>query len=180
MPTCGEARPGTCPCCNAAAQPVGRRLVIVGHGLVERQVLGPQTPGGAAEAVVLKLRRYRCRACKAVLIVGPRGLLPRRLYGAGAISLAFAAYGRGATGREVRARTSPWTKVGGSAVERWVTLVRWIEAARRGELFAVTGLGGLDRRSVARQVVLVLAARGGRLLGEDLTESAFEGAVIAA
>lgn len=159
---------------------MGGRLVIVGHGLVERQVLGPQAPGGAAEAVVMKLRRYRCRACKAVLIVGPRGLLPRRLYGAGAISLAFAAYGRGATGRKVRAQTSPSHVVGGSAVERWLTLVRWIEAARRGELFGVTGLGGVDRRSVARQVVLVLAARGGRLLGEDLTESAFEGAVIAA
>jgi hypothetical protein len=159
---------------------VGRRRVIVGHGLVERQVLGPQTPGGTAEAVVVKLRRDRCRACKAVLIVGPRGLLPRRLYGAGTIALAFAAYGHGATGREVRARTSPSRTVGGSAVERWLTLVRWIEAARRGELFGVMGLGGLDRRSVARQVVLVLAARGGRLLGGDLTESAFEGAVIAA
>jgi hypothetical protein len=33
---------------------------------------------------------------------------------------------------------------------------------------------------VAKQVVLVLAARGGRRLGEDLTESAFEGAAIAA
>jgi hypothetical protein len=159
---------------------VGRGLVIVGHGLVERQVLGPQAPGGAAETVVVKLRRYRCRACKAVLIVGPRGLVARRLYGAGAIALAFAAYGHGATGREVREQTSPSHVVGGSAVERWLTLVRWIEAARGGVLFAVTGLGGLDRRSVAKQVVLVLAARGGRLLGGDLTESAFEGAVIAA
>jgi hypothetical protein len=155
-------------------------VVIVGHGLVERQVLGPQTPGGAPEAVVLKLRRYRCRACKAVLIVGPRGLLPRRLYGAGAISLAFAAYGHGATGREVRAQTSPSRRVGGSAVERWQTLVRWLDAARRGELFSVTGLGEHDRRSVAEQVALVLAARGGRLLGGDLAQSAFDGAVIAA
>ena len=180
MPTCAEARPGTCPCCKAAAQPVGRPLVIVGHGLVERQVLGPQTPGAVAEALVIKLRRYRCRACKAVLMVGPRGVLLRRRYGAGAISLALAAYGHGATGREVRERTSPWRKVGGSAVERWLTVVRWIEAARLGELFGVTGLAGLDRRNVARQVVLVLAARGGRLLGGDLTESAFEGAMIAA
>jgi hypothetical protein len=159
---------------------MGCPLVIVGHGLVERQVLGPQTPAGAAEAVVIKLRRYRCRECKAVLIVGPRGLLPRRLYGAGAISLAFVAYGHGATGREVREQTCPWEVVGGSAVERWRTLVCWIEAARRGELFGVTGLGGLDRRIVAGQVALVLAARGGHLLGGDLTASAFEGAVIAA
>jgi hypothetical protein len=155
-------------------------VVIVGHGLVERQVLGPQTPGGAPEAVVLKLRRYRCRACKAVLIVGPRGLLPGRLYGASAISLAFVAYGHGATGREVRAQTSPSRRVGGSAVERWQTLVRWLDAARRGELFSVTGLGEHDRRSVAEHISLVLAARGGRLLGGDLAQSAFDGAVIAA
>jgi hypothetical protein len=159
---------------------VGGRLVIVGHGQVERQVLGPQTPAGLAEAIVIKLRRYRCRECKAVLVVGPRGLLSRRLYGAGAIALALATYGHGATGREVREQVSPSRRVGGSAIERWLTLVRWVEAARRGELFAVAGLGGLDRRSVAKQVVLVLAARGGRLLGGDLTESAFEGAVIAA
>jgi hypothetical protein len=154
--------------------------VVVGHGLVERQVLGPQTARGAAEVVVIMLRRYRCRACKAILVVGPRGLVPRRLYGAGALALAFAAYGHGATSVAVRAQTSPWPVVGDSAVERWPTLVRWIEAARRGELFGVTGLGDLDRRGVAKQVVLVLAGRGGHVLGEDLTRSAFEGAVIAA
>ena len=180
LPTCAQARPGTCPCCKAAAQPIGAAVVVVGHGLVERQVLGPQTAGGHAEVVVIKLRRYRCRACGAILVVGPRGLVAHRLYGAGAMALAFAAYGHGATSAVVRAQTSPSQKVGGSATERWVTLARWLDLARRGELFAVTGLGGLDRRSVARQVALVLAARGGRLLGGDLSESAFEGASIAA
>jgi hypothetical protein len=155
-------------------------VVIVGHGLLQRQVLGPQTATSVAEAIEVTLRRYRCRACNAVLMVGPRGLVARRLYGAGAIALAFAAYGHGATGPAIRTQTSPSRVVGGSAAERWVTVERWIEAARRGDLFAVTGLGGLDRRSVARQVVLVLAARGGRLLGEDLTQAAFEGAAIAA
>jgi hypothetical protein len=104
----------------------------------------------------------------------------RRVYGAGAIALAFAAYGHGATSVAVRAQTSPWAFVGGSATERWPTLARWIEAARGAKLFGVTGLGDLDRRSVAKQVALVLAGRGGRMLGEDLTGSAFEGAVIAA
>jgi hypothetical protein len=106
--------------------------------------------------------------------------VPRRLYGAGAIALAFAAYGKGASSRTVRAQTSPSRIVGGSAVERWVTLVRWIDTARRGRLFGVTGLGDLDRRSVAKQVALVLAGRGGHRLGEDLTQSAFDGALIAA
>jgi hypothetical protein len=53
-------------------------VVIVGHGLVQRQVLGPQAATAAAEAIEVNLRRYRCRACKAVLMVGPRDA-PRRL-----------------------------------------------------------------------------------------------------
>jgi hypothetical protein len=159
---------------------VGGRLVIVGHGLVERQVMGPQSARGRPEALVVKLRRYRCRECRAILVVGPRGLVLGRLYGAGAIALAFAAYGHGASHRAARAQTSPSRVVGGSAAERWLTLVRWVEAARRGRLFGVTGLGDLDRRSVAKQVALVLAARGGHVLGGDLSRSAFEGAAIAA
>ena len=92
----------------------------------------------------------------------------------------IAAYGHGASHGAVRAQTSPSRVVGGSAAERWLTLVRWVEAARRGRLVRVTGLGDLDRRSVAKQVALVLAARGGHSLGEDLPRSTFEGAVIAA
>ena len=180
MPTCAEARPGTCPCCGAAAQPVGRRLVIVGHGVIERQVLGPRTSSGRPEQSLVTLRRYRCRACRAVLVVGPRGLVVRRWYSGGAIALALAAYGRGETGVAVRVRTSPSRVVGASARERWVTLVRWIEAAGCGELFGVAGLGGLDRRRVAEQVALALAARAGHVFGADLEESAFAGAAIAA
>ncbi len=53
-------------------------MVIVGHGLVSRQVLGPKAPHGAPEQGSVTLRRYGCRACRAILVVGPRGLLPRR------------------------------------------------------------------------------------------------------
>lgn len=169
-----------CPCCGAAARPVGARLAIVGHGVVERQVLGPATPAGPPGEAIVTLRRYRCRACKTILVVGPRGLVARRRYGAGAIALALAAYGRGATSAASRARTSPCRVVGGSATERWPTLVRWIDAARRGELFGVAGLGELGRRRVAEHVVLALAARAGHALGADLAESAFHGAAIAA
>jgi hypothetical protein len=70
--------------------------------------------------------------------------------------------------------------VGGSAVEHWVTLRRWVEAARSGVLFAVGGLEMHARRSVARQVAQVLAARGGRELGGALDEKVFIGAAIAA
>ena len=77
-------------------------------------------------------------------------------------------------------RTSPSREVGASATERWVTLVRWIEAARRGELFGVAGLGDLGRRRIAQQVALALAGRAGHTTGADLAESAFAGASIAA
>ena len=155
-------------------------MVIVGHGLVSRQVLGPETPRGTPVQAVVMLRRYRCRACKAVLIVGPRGLVGRRWYSGGAIALALSAYGRGETSAQARARTSPFPVVGTSATERWATLVRWVEAARGGELFTIDGLGPLGRRRVAEQVSLALSARGGRTLGGDLEQSAFEGAAIAA
>ncbi len=154
--------------------------MLVGHGLVERQVLGPLTASGQPEQGTVTLRRYRCRTCKAVLLVGPRGLVVRRWYSGGAIVLALAAYGRGETSVAARVRTSPSRAVGASATERWVTLVRWIEAARRGELFGVTGLGALTRRRVAQQVVFALAGRGGHEIGADLAESAFAGASIAA
>jgi hypothetical protein len=179
-PTCAEARPATCPCCAAAARPVGGRLVIVGHGLVERQVHGPMAATGGAESLVLKERRYRCRACKAILRVGPRGLVRKRWYGAGAIALAFDGYARGETGASIRRRVSPSATVGGSARERWVTLVRWIEAAGDGRLFGVAALDDLPRRRVAELVVLALAGRAGRALGDDLAAAAFAGAAIAA
>jgi hypothetical protein len=154
--------------------------VIVGHGLVERQVLGPSTASGLPETAVVTVRRYRCRACKAILVVGPRGLVARRWYSGGAIAVALAAYARGETSTTVRSKTSPSKWVGASATTRWVTVVRWIEAARGGELFGVAGLGELGRRRIAEQVALVLAGRARHAPGADLARSAFEGASIAA
>jgi hypothetical protein len=61
-----------------------------------------------------------------------------------------------------------------------MTLRRWVEAAQGGVLFEVRGLTGHTRRSVARQVAQVLAARGGRELGGALEEKVFIGAAIAA
>ena len=96
------------------------------------------------------------------------------------MGLALLGYGAGESSASVRARTSPSRSVGGSAVEHWVTLMRWIEAVRRGVLFGVCGLTEVARRSVAQQVAQVLAARGGRELGGALDEKVFIGAAIAA
>jgi len=155
-------------------------LLIVGHGLVERQVRGPSTAAGPPEQVLVMLRRYRCRRCKVVLVVGPRGLVVRRWYGAGAISVALAVFAGGGTTADARARTSPGRAVGGSAVHRWITLVRWLDALREERIFAVAGLERLARRDVARHVVLALAARGAHSPGGDLAASAFVGASAAA
>ncbi len=152
----------------------------MGHGLVERQVLGPVTFGGPAEALTVRLRRYRCRACRAVLVVGPRGLLRGRWYSGPAIAFALATFARGRTSAAVRTPTRPSSQLGVAAVERWMTLERWVEAVRRGELFAVRGLGELSARLVAEHVTLALAARGGHRPGMDLGASAFVGAALAA
>lgn len=159
---------------------MGERVVIVGHGLVERLVRGPLTASGAPEESVVQLRRYRCRACEAVLVVGPRGLVRRRWFGAGAIALALSLYAQGVTSAAVRERTSPSRVVGASARERWVTVERWAEASRGGALFGVAGLEALGRRGAAEAVTLALAGRGGHRFGADLAESAFTGAEIAA
>jgi hypothetical protein len=180
VPTCAEARPGTCACCGAAAQPLGGPLVIVGHGLRMRQGLGPVSFGGAPEPWVVPVRRYRCRACGAVLVVGPRGLVRGRWYSGPAIAGAVAAVASGATSAVVRAGTSPWSRVGPSAAERWITVERWLDAARQGALFAVKGLEELSRRRVAEHVTLALAARGGYRPGAELGASAFAGAALAA
>ncbi len=163
-----------------AAQPIGARVVLVGHGVVERQVLGPVTFGEPPEALTLRLRRYRCRACRAVLVVGPRGLLRGRWYSGPAIAGALAAFARGATSAQVRTFINPATEVGAAAAERWVTLERWVEAARAGKLFALHEMGERSARRVAEQVTLALAARGGHLPGAELGASAFAGAALRA
>ena len=40
-PTVKEARPGRCPRCHCASRPTGSALGLHGHGLRDRQVLGP-------------------------------------------------------------------------------------------------------------------------------------------
>ncbi|MCC6214438.1 MAG: hypothetical protein IT376_06190 [Polyangiaceae bacterium] len=52
---------------------------------------------------MVQLRRYR-RACRGVVVVGPRGLARRPWYGAGATAQAAALYARGATSAAVRVR----------------------------------------------------------------------------
>jgi hypothetical protein len=138
IPTVDEARPGECPACGAAGHPAGGEIVIVGHGLRERQLRGPPSPGAPPLMARVRLRRYRCRRCGAVIVVGPKELLARRWFSASAVGWALALYGLCHESlAAIRRRISPWSVIGATAATGWATLRRWVRAVRAGELFAV-------------------------------------------
>lgn len=136
MPSVVAARPGKCPRCGVASQPPGQRLRLHGHGTRSRQVQGPLEVTGPPVIVELLLRRYLCTGCGAVIVVGPRGLLGRRLYSAAAIALALARWALLAqSAAEVRDHVSPWHEVGPAAKAGWAALRRWARALRQRRLW---------------------------------------------
>jgi hypothetical protein len=111
--------------------------------------------------VVVAARRFLCRGCGAILLVVPRGMMPRRHYAASAIALALALLGLlGLSVSEIRQRISPWQIVDKAAAERWPTLRRWVEAARRGELFCAVRPSPphFTMREVAERAAATIAA----------------------
>lgn len=93
LPTVEEVRPAQCPRCEAAGRPTGRGLGLWGHGVRERQSRGPLEPFGKPVTVVIRMRRFVCRACGAVIQVVPRGVIAWRLFSAQAIALAVTLFG---------------------------------------------------------------------------------------
>lgn len=90
-------------------------------------------------------RRYRCRGCKAILVVVPRGVLARRHFSAGAIALALLRFGLGVRVVDIR------RELGGSGeTAAWPTLRRWVVAANRTGLW--TSIRGSPPDWSARQV----------------------------
>lgn len=137
IPSVEDARPACCPRCGTASRPIGGSLGLIGHGMRTRQVRGPLEPGGEPTILEVDVRRYQCSACKAVITVLPRGLVPRRHFSSAAIGQALLRYGQmQQSQREVRQHTSPWRVVGDAAVTGWITLRRWIAALASGKLFA--------------------------------------------
>jgi len=164
--------------CEAPSRPPGGGLGLWGHGLRSRFPSGP--PAADAEPVneEVPCRRYLCLHCDAVIVVVPRGILPRRQYTASAIALALTLWASlGRTPREVRRRVSPSRIVGASRPGRWVTLARWSEAARRGTLFGqVRPIQAGTRREVAARVAMVIVAEAPPgFMGLGLEVQAFEG-----
>ena len=161
-PSVEEVRPPRCPVCEAASRPVGGPIVLHGHGHRLRGLRGPPDPAQETPPCDLEVlaRRYRCRRCAAVIVVVPREVLPRRHYGASSVGLALALFALlGQSTAAVRARLSTWRIVGDAAVAGgWITLRRWIDAVRRGELFGslLRPPDAWSRRQVAESTALRL------------------------
>jgi hypothetical protein len=111
--------------------------MLHGHGLRERQVRGPACPGEPPEEQTVLLRRYLCLQCRAVIVVGPLGLLPGWIYSGPAIAWALWLFGVATqAAAKVRSQVSPWSVVGATAAAGWATLRRWARAVRGRRLFA--------------------------------------------
>jgi len=172
-PSVEEVRPGQCPRCAVASRPLGRALQIWGHGLRDRQQRGPLEPFGEPVEITLRVRRYVCRPCAAVIVVVPLGIVAGRLFSAAAIGLALVLFGVvGLPMAEVRRRTSPWRRVGLSAQGSWLGLRRWIGAIRERRLFASVRRAPprFTARQVAERAAMTLAALASPSLAEQVIE----------
>lgn len=175
LPSAGQVRPTRCPGCRAAGRPVGAALGIVGHGTRERQLRGRIEGAEASGLVVLRVRRFRCLPCGAVITVVPRGVARRRHFGAGTIGLAIALRAERATAREVRDHLGG---VGPPEAGAWRTLRRWVVALGVGTLFgqlpAIPIEDSWARVERARAILVSYAAPSP---GESMEAQAFAGAV---
>ena len=159
--------------------PAGK-VMLCGHGLRARQRWGPADAELTSRGEVRSLlqRRYRCRACGAVITVRPRGELAHKRYTASAIVLALWLWGCTLmTDAAVQSRSSPSPPRGVSRPERWTTLRRWARAARDGSLWrCVRAEPHWTLRQCAERAALVIVALADVAIGPP-ERRAFAGVV---
>lgn len=156
---------------------MGGPLGIVGHGTRARQLRGPASVGQLPSLRQIVVRRYRCRGCGGVLVVVPRGVLPRRHFSAGAIALALFRLAGGARVVDIRC------EVGGQGeTAAWPTMRRWLRAGRQSRLWASVRESPPDwgRRRVAERIAMTLIAHAPTAHGASLDVRVFAGAALAA
>lgn len=110
-----------------------------------------------------------------MMVVVPRGVLPRALFLASAIALALAQWAQGATAAEVRREVSPQRTLGTTAVAGWASLRRWARSARYFWSRLPLVAANMSLRDQARQVVAFLASHALVARG-DAVADAMEGA----
>jgi hypothetical protein len=167
LPSVDDLRPCACPLCGEPSRRPGQRLGIVGHGTYLRQVLG------AGRALVIRVRRYLCRACRRTISVLPEALLPRRWYAGGVILLALMlSLVLGVAAAEVRRRLAePGETRGWKTLDRWqrqllAPLWSWM-AAQLGFAAGVPGSDRVQRADRLRKLLLLHGA-GGRSPTEEI------------
>lgn len=141
---------------------------------------GPRTFGGPPGLVVVRVRRYSCRACAAVVTVVPRGVRAQRHFAAGAIGLALHRYG----GDRVAA-VAVRDHVGGIGppeATTWRTLGRWIAALAEGLFAPARAVAGIDdpRERAARAAMVLASFAPARSTRATLAADVFDGAVLVA
>jgi len=176
LPSVERVRPSCCPRCGVGSRPMGGCLQVVGHGLRDRQIRGCIDADGAAVCITIRVRRYRCRVCGAMMTVVPLGVAARRHFGAGTLGLAVSLFGHGCQARRIRERLGG---LGAPEVHGWVTLRRWTAALVRGSLLARLGPLPLaePRARAARAAMIIVTHAPTHLSSTGFARKAFEGAV---
>lgn len=173
-PSCAAVRPPCCPACDAVSREPGRALVIVGHGLRTRTLEGPAEPEGRPVAAEIHARRYRCRACEAILVVVPRGVGRSLRYSLATIAWALGLWGyERVPAADVRTRSSTAKRVGAASVTRWASLLRWTRCALKLFGFEADELG--THRQRAARIATFVASHAPIATG-PVSHDAFYGA----
>lgn len=158
LPEVDDVRPASCRSCSHPAKTHGR-VWVQGHGKGTRQVVVVPAVGDEPATVDESWkRRFRCVRCHAVVVVLPPGVMPRFLYCAAAIVVAWflvepAPLGLGLTHEQAYARQGMFrcTRWREASKYRWRSLGRWAARARRWwPSLAMTDITGLLTHFVAR------------------------------
>jgi len=117
-------------------------------------------------------RRYRCRACGAVVMVVPRGVAPRLRYRLGAVVGALGLWCHGHSAAEVRRRVSPFRVVGEEARRGWRSLRRWTRRLAAGLGQSIVGRARDHVEAVLQRLAAASAMSTGVLLVDALAGAA--------
>jgi len=173
------ARPSRCTICRSASRDDRRGLTLYGHGLRERVQWGPRAASQLGSRVVVPTRRYRCQLCDAILVVVPRGMLPRKRYSGPAIAFALALWALSHLRQpEVFERVSVFELSAYVEAHGWRSLRRWTRDAVAGAMWP--GLRrappGSTHREHAERIAAALASFASDPLVGSLCARAFAGA----
>lgn len=177
-PSVDEARPSCCVACRAAAYD-GRRIVLHGHGVRERQQRGPPGASDPPECGASWARRYLCTACKATMTVLAATARSLKHFSGVAIALALALWGQcDLSARQVRKRVNDWKP--GPSARGWLSLRRWALEAAGGRLFLRLGLSpgaGTPREQAGRAAQALIGWASLEAREQAPEAAAFDGAL---